>query len=280
MKKIDSKTIIISKDSADILKFYYQELRKIKSIPKDEEIKLFFEYRETKCEKIKNLLINNNLRFVLNVSKHYHSGYFYELSDIISSGNIGLIKAIEQFDPYKGFKFSTYAIWWIKQSILDGIGKESKMLKQPIKQHSVNKKYLELKNNFYNKYGFDPNIEDISEELGEITASEIIAKSISAINDNNIFSLSTEINSAENLTFDDILSSSLMDDNKIISDIDLNSINFNKLTKMQKLVLSYLYGFENKPELSLKQIADILNMSEKNVKNILEKAFKTIKNDL
>jgi len=102
MKKIDSKTIKISKDSADILKFYYQEIRKIKPISKDEEIKLFSEYQKTKCLKIKNLLIKNNLRFVLNVSKHYHSSYFYELSDIITSGNIGLINAVEEFYPDKG----------------------------------------------------------------------------------------------------------------------------------------------------------------------------------
>lgn len=280
MKKIDSKTIKISKDSADILKFYYQEIRKIKVINKDEEIKLFSEYQKTKSLKIKQLLIKNNLRFVLNVSKHYHSSYFYELSDIISSGNIGLIKAVEEFDPDKGFKFSTYAIWWIKQAILDGISKESKMLKQPIKQHSINKKFLELKNEFYNKYGFDPNIEDITEELGQTTAIEIIAKSLSAINENNIFSLSTEISSTDNLTYDDILPSTIMDEDKIICNIDLIKVNFNKLNKIQKIILSYVYGFNDKPELSLKQIGNIINMTENNIKNIHDKALKTIKNDL
>jgi RNA polymerase primary sigma factor len=278
MKKIDSKTIKISKDSADILKFYYQEIRKIKPISKDEEIKLFSEYQKTKCLKIKNLLIKNNLRFVLNVSKHYHSSYFYELSDIISSGNIGLIKAVEEFDPDKGFKFSTYAIWWIKQAILDGISKESKMLKQPIKQHSINKKYLELKNEFYNKYGFDPNIEDITEELGQKTASAIIAKSLSSINENNIISLNTEISPTDNLTYDDILPSSFMDVDKILSDID--SINFDKLNKIQKIILSHIYGFNDKFELSFKQISNMINISENNIKIIHDRALKTIKNDL
>lgn len=280
MKSINSKSIKITKDSTEILKFYYQEIRKIKPISKDEEIKLFYKYQETKCPKIKQLLINNNLRFVLNVSKHYQIGYFYELSDIISSGNIGLIKAVEEFDPKKGFKFSTYAIWWIKQAILDGISKESKMLKQPIKQHSINKKYLDLKNDFYNKYGFDPNIDDISNELGQITANEIIAKSISAINENNIFSINTEISSSEGLTYEDILSSSLMNDEKMLSQIDTKKINLKKLNKIQKIIISYSYGFNDKPELSFKQISDIINMSEKEIKNIHDTALKIIQNDL
>ena len=280
MKKINSKSVKLSKDSTEILKFYYQEIRKIKPISKDEELGLFYKYQETKCPQIKQLLINNNLRFVLNVSKHYQSGYFYELSDIISSGNIGLIKAVEQFDPQKGFKFSTYAIWWIKQSILDGISKESKMLKQPIKQHSINKKYLDLKNNFYNKYGFDPNIDDIKDDLGETTANEIIAKSISAINDNNIYSINIEISSSEGLTYEDVLYSKLMDDEQIITAIDYKKINLKKLNKIQKLVLSYSYGFDDKPELSFKQISDIINMSEKEIKNIHDTTLRIIKNDL
>jgi RNA polymerase primary sigma factor len=82
-----------------------------------------------------------NLRFVLSVSKYYHNSSFYELTDVISSGNIGLIKAVEDFDPSKGFQFSTYAVWWIRQAILDGIAKDSKIIKQPLKSHSLNKKF-------------------------------------------------------------------------------------------------------------------------------------------
>jgi DNA-directed RNA polymerase specialized sigma subunit len=154
------------------------------------------------------------------------------------------------------------------------------MLKQPIKQHSINKKYLDLKNNFYNKYGFDPNIDDIKDDLGETTANEIIAKSISAINDNNIYSINTEISSSEGLTYEDVLYSKLMDDEQIITAIDYKKINLKKLNKIQKLVLSYSYGFDDKPELSFKQISDIINMSEKEIKNIHDTTLKIIKNDL
>jgi RNA polymerase primary sigma factor len=284
MKKINSKSVNITKDSSEILKFYFQEIRKIKLISKEKETELFLEYQETKCPIIKDNLVKNNLRFVLNIAKHYQNSYFYELGDIISVGNIGLIKAVEEFDPKKGFKFSTYAVWWIKQSILEGISKESKMLKQPIKQHTINKRFLELKNNFFNEYGFEPNIEDISEDLGQVTANEIIAKSISAIDDNNILSLDTKIskgiNSYEGLTLEDIIVSPLMDDEKIISDIDSNNIKLRKLNKIEKIILSYTYGFNHKPELSFKQISDIMNMSEKEIKKIHDATLKTISNDL
>jgi RNA polymerase sigma factor (sigma-70 family) len=206
--------------------------------------------------------------------------YFYELSDIISSGNIGLIRAIEEFDPNKGFQFSTYAVWWIRQSILEGIAKESKMLKQPIKAHTVNKKYLEVKNKFYNQHGFEPTVDDIKEQLGEDTASEIIARSINAIDDNNIISIDTSLNSDEVLKYEDLLLTTIMDDKFIYSLSDLNNINLRKLNKIEKLVIYYTYGFNEKPELNFKQIGNLINMKEREIKKIHDKALKIISNDL
>ena len=280
MKKISSNTVKITKDTSDILKLYHQEIRNIDEISKKQETEMFHEYQTTKCPKIKELLINNNLRFVINVAKYYHNSSFYQLSDIISSGNIGLIKAVEEFDPSKGYKFSTYAVWWIKQAILEGIAKESKTIKQPIKQHSINQKYLELKNNFYNKYGFDPNIDDIKDDLIEETASEVIAKSVSAIDDNNILSIHTIINSSEEINYEDMLPTSILNDEFIYLNTDLNSLNFKRLTKIEKLIINYKYGLNDKPELSFNQISKLLSMSEKDIKKIHDKSLNKIKNDL
>ncbi len=280
MKTINSKSIKITKDTSDILKLYFQDIRKIGDIPKEKEMELFHEFYKTKCPKIKKLLINNNLRFVLNVSKHYHNGDFYELSDIVSSGNIGLIKAIEQFDPNKGFKFSTYAVWWIKQSILEGIAKESKMIKQPIKSHSTNQKFIELKNKFYNDYGFEPNIEDVRDEIGEETASEILAKSINAIDDNNIISMHKNTNNYDDLSYSEILPTSILNDSFIYSSIDIHNLKFKNLNKIEKVIIYYKYGFNDKPELSFNQISELLNMKEVEIKKIHDKALTKIKNDL
>jgi RNA polymerase primary sigma factor len=280
MKSINSKSVKITKDTSESLKLYYQEIRNIKLISKKDEMVLFFEYQKTKCPEIKKLLINNNLRFVLNVSKYYHNGYFYELNDIINTGTIGLIRAVEDFDPYKGFQFSTYAVWWIKQSILEGIGKESKMIKQPIKSHTVNQKFLKARNKFYNQYGFEPTIDDIREDIGENTASEILAKSINAIDDNNIVSINTSLNSDEGLNYEDLLLTTIMDENFIYSLSDLNNINFKKLNIIEKLIICYTYGFDEKPELNFKQIGNLLNIKEKEIKKIHDKALKIIGNDL
>ena len=158
------------------------------------------------------------------------------------------------------------------------------MIKQPIKQHTINKKYLDLKNDFFNKYGFEPNVEDIFEDLNTNTANEIIAKSVSAINENNILSLDTTLNNfsyeSDSVTFEELISSSLMDDEKIILNVDFKRIKLNNLNKIQKLILSYTYGFNDKPELSFKQISDIINMSEKEIKKIHDSALKIINNDL
>jgi RNA polymerase primary sigma factor len=280
MKTINSKSVKITKDTSDILKLYFQDIRKIGEIPKEKEMELFHEFYKTKCPKIKKLLISNNLRFVLNVSKHYHNGDFYELSDLVSSGNIGLIKAVEQFDPNKGFRFSTYAVWWIKQAILEGIAKESKLIKQPIKLHSTNQKFIELKNKFYNDYGFDPNIDDVRDEIGEETASEILAKSINAIDDNNIISMHKNTNNFDDLSYSEILPTSILNDNFIYNNIDRQSLKLNKLNKIEKMVISYKYGFGDKPELSFNQISELLQMKENEIKKIHDKALIKIKNDL
>ena len=280
MKKISSNTIKITKDTSDILKLYQYEIRNIDEISKTQETKMFFEYQTTKCPKIKELLINNNLRFVINVAKYYHNSSFYQLSDLISSGNIGLIKAVEEFDPSKGYKFSTYAVWWIKQAILEGIAKESKLIKQPIKQHSTNQKYLDLKNDFYNNYGFEPNIDDIKDKLSEETASEVLAKSVSAIDDNNVLSIHMKINSTEEVNYEEMLPSSVLNDEFIYLNTDLKSLNLKSLNKIEKLVINYSYGLDDKPELSFNQISKLLNMSEKEIKKIHDNSLKKIKNDL
>jgi RNA polymerase sigma factor (sigma-70 family) len=280
MKKINSNSIKITKDTSDILKQYHQDIRNIKPISKKEELDLFVKYKQTNCPIIKQKLVTNNLRFVLNVSKYYHNSDFYQLSDIISSGNIGLIRAVEEFDPNRGFQFSTYAVYWIKQSILDGIAKESKMIKQPIKAHSVNQKFIKARNNFYNEYGFEPTIDDIRDDIGEETASEILAKSINAIDDNNIVSINSMLNSSEELNFEDMLPTSIMSDDFIYKFVDMNFIKLIGLNIIEKLVISYKYGFNDKPELSFSQISDILKIQEKEIKKIHDNALKSIKNDL
>ena len=280
MKKINSNSVKITKDTSDLLKQYHQDIRNIKPISKKEELELFVKYKQTNCPIIKQKLVTNNLRFVLNVSKYYHNSDFYQLSDIISSGNIGLIRAVEEFDPNRGFQFSTYAVYWIKQSILDGIAKESKMIKQPIKAHSVNQKFIKARNKFYNEYGFEPTIDDIRDDIGEETASEILAKSINAIDDNNIISINSMLNSSEELNFEDMLPTSIMDDDFIYKLVDINFIKIIGLNKIEKLVIAYKYGFNNKPELSFSQISDILKIREKEIKKIHDNALKSIKNDL
>jgi RNA polymerase sigma factor (sigma-70 family) len=280
MKNINSNFVKITKDTSDSLKLYHQEIRNLDEINKKKETELFIEYRQTRCPKIKELLVNNNLRFVINVAKYYHNSSFYELTDIISSGNIGLIKAVEYFDPNKGYKFSTYAVWWIKQAILEGIAKESKIIKQPIRLHSVNQKYLKIKNEFYNKYGFDPNIDDIREDLDEETASEIIAKSVNAIDDNNILSIYNSINNFDEFKFEEMLPTSILNDEFIYFNTDLNSMNLKNLNNIEKLIICYSYGLDDKPELSFSQISKIISKSEKEVKKIHDNAIKKIKNDL
>ena len=109
---------------------YLKEINKIPLLTADEEIK-YAKLAEKGDEYAKNMLVNSNLRFVVNVAKKYQNQGL-PLMDLISEGNIGLMNAAERFDVSKGYKFISYAVWWIKQAILKAICEKSRMIRLPL----------------------------------------------------------------------------------------------------------------------------------------------------
>src|ERR1041385_3726917 len=165
MRQLKIATQITNRDSQAVEK-YLQEISKISMITPEEETIL--------AQKIKNLkepeagrralekLVQANLRFVVSVAKQYqHQGL--SLSDLINEGNIGLIKAAQRFDESKGFKFISYAVWWIRQSILQALVEQSRMVRLPLNKVGSLSKLNKIMIQFEQEHEREPSHEELAE---------------------------------------------------------------------------------------------------------------------
>jgi len=132
--KDDNKFEPIPYYDSDSVRLYLKEIAQYDILSDEEEFEIANKYAETKDIALREKLVNHNLRLVVSIAKHYNTNML-GLMDLIQFGNLGLITAVERFDPSLGFKLSTYATWWIKQSIIRGLGNEGRTIRMPI--HAV-----------------------------------------------------------------------------------------------------------------------------------------------
>ncbi|MFA5540857.1 MAG: sigma-70 family RNA polymerase sigma factor, partial [Bacteroidales bacterium] len=149
---------------------YLQEIGRLEMISPEEEVKLAQRIKQGDQEALERLT-NANLRFVVSVSKQYQNQGM-SLPDLINEGNLGLIKAAQRFDETRGFKFISYAVWWIRQSILQALAEQSRIVRLPLNKigslNKINKAYARLEQ----EYERTPNPEEVASEL-ELTDSEV-----------------------------------------------------------------------------------------------------------
>ena len=151
-------------DSNNSLRIYLREIAKTDLLTKEQEVELAAKIQKGDKE-ARSLMIRANLRLVVKIAQDY-SNYGLPLSDLISEGNIGLMKAVERFDPEKGGKLSTYAAWWIKQGIKRALANQSKTIRLPV--HMVDKisRMRRISNMLAEALGRDPTDSELAEELG------------------------------------------------------------------------------------------------------------------
>lgn len=179
--KIQNELTIRDSHGVDI---YFSEIQKYEPLKPQEEVELCERIRNGD-EKAKEKLILHNLKFVISVAKRYQS-LGYRLGDLIAIGNIGIIKAADNFDHTKGFKFISYAVWWIRQQIMSEIGFKANGIKLPGNRVSMMYRINRFKDEFYTKNEREPTICEIAEHVGisEQLATNIIVASedMSSIN--------------------------------------------------------------------------------------------------
>ena len=264
----------VTQRSEESLDKYLVEISRMEMISPEQEVELAQTIRKggPEGEEAKHKLVNANLRFVVSVAKQYqHQGV--PLSDLINEGNLGLMTAAERFDETRGFKFISYAIWWIRQSIISAIGEYCNIVRKPQSQIGICNKIKNATNAFVQEHQRTPT----TEELSELISMEIekIEKAVQA--ETYVSSIDTPINEDEDTTVGDMLSSGSeyaadrqVNYESMYSDlmIVLNSV----LTERERVIIVQSFGI-GCPERGLEDIGNDMGLTRERVRQIRERGL-------
>ena len=275
MRQLKISKSITNRESASLDK-YLQEIGHEELLTTDQEVELAQRIR--KGDKIAlERLTKANLRFVVSVAKQYQNQGL-SLPDLINEGNVGLIKAAEKFDETRGFKFISYAVWWIRQSILQAIAEQSRLVRLPLNQvGSVNKITREL-NKFEQEHERKPSVDEIAERVD--LPEDKIADAMKA-NSRHV-SMDAPIADGEDSSMIDFLSgdSSNTDRELAIESLKAEVSRILKLlTDKEQKVLRAFFGIDGSPEMTLDEIGEKYNLTRERVRQIKEKALRRLRHN-
>ncbi|HMN33706.1 MAG: sigma-70 family RNA polymerase sigma factor [Chitinophagaceae bacterium] len=271
MRQLKITKSITNRESQSLEK-YLQEIGKVGLITPEEEVNLAIKIKQG-CQLSLEKLTKANLRFVVSVAKQYQNQGL-SLSDLINEGNLGLIKAAQRFDETRGFKFISYAVWWIRQSILQALAEQSRIVRLPLNKvgltNRINKAYSQLEQ----EYQREPSAEELSMIL-DINTDEIEATLGVAARH---VSVDAPFADGEDNTLLDILNNP----NAISADIEVahnESLkdeidrSLNTLTERQKDVLKLFFGIGIEHPLGLEDIGERFGLTRERVRQIKDKAI-------
>jgi RNA polymerase primary sigma factor len=264
------------------LEKYLQEIGKIDLINSEEEIRL---------SKLINLgdefalekLVNANLRFVVSVAKQYQ-GQGLSLNDLINEGNLGLIKAAKKFDETRGFKFISYAVWWIRQSILFALSDQVRIVRMPLNKVGSKIKINKVISKFEQDFEREPTSDEISNALKEFHSEHVSSYAVSVIQDQDRYlSLDAQITTGEEGTLMDKIkcdapSSDPSNQLKTESIEKIVDSALNVLSPRQAEVVSLHFGIKDRQVHTLEEIGEVLELTRERVRQIKEKALKKLSN--
>jgi len=265
---------VTNRDTASLEK-YLHEIGKVELITADEEVTLAQKIKMGNLEALEKLT-KANLRFVVSVSKQYQNQGL-SLQDLINEGNLGLIKAAHRFDETRGFKFISYAVWWIRQSIMQALAEQSRIVRLPLNRigsiNKVTKAYAKLEQ----EYQREPNYREIAKLL-EVDEEDV---KVSLKNSGNHVSMDAPILQDDENNLYDVLKSdeSSTPEKGLINDslkIEIERA-ISTLTKREADVLRLFYGLNSKVPWSLEEIAEKYELSRERIRQIKEKAVKRLK---
>ena len=273
MRQLKISKSITNRESASLDK-YLQEIGHEELLTTDEEVELAQRIRKGDKRALERLT-KANLRFVVSVAKQYQNQGL-SLPDLINEGNVGLIKAAEKFDETRGFKFISYAVWWIRQSILQAIAEQSRLVRLPLNQvGSVNKITREL-NKFEQEHERKPSVDEIAERVD--LPEDKIADAMKA-NSRHV-SMDAPIADGEDSSMIDFLSgdSSNTDRELAIESLKAEVSRILKLlTDKEQKVLRAFFGIDGSPEMTLDEIGEKYNLTRERVRQIKEKALRRLR---
>jgi RNA polymerase primary sigma factor len=271
MRQLKITKSITNRESQSLEK-YLQEINKVDLISGEEEVQLAVLIRQGD-QKALDRLTKANLRFVISVAKQYQNQGL-SLPDLINEGNVGLIKAAQRFDETRGFKFISYAVWWIRQSILQALAEQSRIVRLPLNKvgltNRIQKAYTQLQQEFER----EPSAEELAELLGMNTEDVAAGLDITGRH----ISMDTPISEGEDNTLIDIMENPNAEraEKKVEHDESLKveiDRSLTALNERQKEVICYFFGIGIDHSLSLEDIGERLNLTRERVRQIKEKAI-------
>ena len=275
--KITRKITIRNSESLDR---YLSEIAREPMLTPEEEVALAQKIHQggEVGKKARDKLVSSNLRFVVSVAKQYqHQGI--SLIDLINEGNIGLVKAAEKFDETRGFKFISYAVWWIRQNIMEALAVKGHLIHVPMNQMGVALKVNRATETFLQKNGRIPSIHELAVETGLDESTIESAKNAN----NKPTSIDAPLgDDATDNTIGDTLTS---DDSTYLSDSSVDSDSLNKfiedllkevLTDREQVIVKASYGLGH-AEKSLEELANDMGMTRERIRQVKEKAIRKIR---
>jgi RNA polymerase primary sigma factor len=274
MRQLKITKSITNRESASLEK-YLQDISKEGLINAEEEVELAVRIREGDQVALDKLVLAN-LRFVVSVSKQYQNQGL-TLPDLINEGNLGLIKAAQKFDETRGFKFISYAVWWIRQSILQAIADQSRIVRLPLNQvgsiNKIRKAFSQLEQEFERPPTSDElaNILELPEDKIE-ESMKVSGRSVS---------VDAPFSEGEDGTLLDVLQDydCLSSDNLLMNESLCNEVerSLATLTAREREILKLFYGINCKHCLSLEEIGERFQLTRERVRQIKEKAINKLK---
>ena len=274
MRQLKITKQVTNRESKSLDK-YLQDIGKIQLITAEEEVELAQKIRAGDQQAL-DKLTTANLRFVVSVSKQYQNQGL-SLPDLINEGNAGLVKAAKRFDETRGFKFISYAVWWIRQAILQALAEQSRIVRLPLNKigaiNKINKAYSFLEQTHERA----PSAEEIAHNL-DLSVSNV--KQSMKISGRHV-SMDSPLKDGETSTLYDVVKSE--ESPKPDADLMRNSLTIeinralDTLSEKEAVVLRHYYGIDQKQPMSLQEIGDSFGLTRERVRQIKEKGIRRLR---
>ena len=275
MRQLKITKSITNRESASLDK-YLQEIGHEELISIEEEVELAQRIKKGDKEALERLT-KANLRFVVSVAKQYQNQGL-SLPDLINEGNLGLIKAAEKFDETRGFKFISYAVWWIRQSILQAIAEQSRIVRLPLNQVGSVNRINRILNKFEQENERRPSVDEIADKVD--LPEDKIVDAMKAPSKH--ISVDAPFIESEDNSLLDVLpnADSPMADNELVMEslrAEISSA-LNVLNERERNIIEAFFGI-NQPEMTLEEIGDKYGLTRERVRQIKEKAIRRLRHN-
>lgn len=262
-------------DISIALKAYFKDLKAVELLSGEEQTELAIKAKSGDKNAL-NRLIESNLRFVVTVAKEYQYSSI-PLEDLISEGNIGLMKAVNKFDESKKIRFISYAVWWVRQSIIQSIYENRSVVRLPVNRININNKITKTKDILTKELNREPTVQEIS-DFSNVCEMDIIN---SYTDCNFLVEIENPYSEGSNETFSDYLEGEEFNNiqkkfNKQAASHGINSA-LSELSKRESKILKMYFGIETGQEMNLREIGEKMELTNERVRQIKDFALKKLR---